>query len=602
MLDSELERLLAGLCDGTLTDEETRQLGERIATSNSNRRAYLEYLDLHAALLGESPYAAVTESLGDLETKVALPSRWSAVVQRLLIGAASLAAAVLVMVVGWQWLQKPELAVVAPAKLPSQVPTWARITDVVGSVELRGDQGEPQLIQNGLDLAAGQTLRTGSDDSFAVIELADGGRLLLCPESQLRLTRDHRLVLSAGVLQADVPKLLDDNQLLVVTPQAEIAVRETRCVVSTPDSGSTAVETSSGLVNVLRTADGSKAEVPAGYYAVAVHDERDMTVRPVAQLPTQPHAHLALEQARALAFRGNAAIVAASAERLASFDRATGEAEHLSPLQRDASFHLLAAAKGNVLIQGDRQGRWQSFDPRSGDLLIDLETGIRNPTAAAINERGNLLAVTDQRSGRQFVVRRWDLQNSTELPAIEVAGKLFALAMTRDGSRLALALEKTKGFPNHRLEIWQTGSPASLTDPPRRLARVDMPDRPLRVLAFSPDGTKLAGANDRGIATIWEASTGAELQHRGAPEGWTHPLTSLAFAPDGDLLAAGSNNGRVRLWNTSSGDELGVLTCGTRIISALAFSPEGDELAVGAVRGKVLLYRLPGVQNAENAL
>ena len=85
MLDPGLERLLAGLCDGTLSDEETRHLGERIATNEADRQAYLEYLDLHAALLGESPFAVVTESLGDLEAKPALPSRQSPFLRRLTI-------------------------------------------------------------------------------------------------------------------------------------------------------------------------------------------------------------------------------------------------------------------------------------------------------------------------------------------------------------------------------------------------------------------------------------------------------------------------------------------------------------------------------------
>jgi hypothetical protein len=51
----ELDRLLGALCDGTLAAEELRDLGNLISADASVRQAYLEYLDLHAALLCQGP-------------------------------------------------------------------------------------------------------------------------------------------------------------------------------------------------------------------------------------------------------------------------------------------------------------------------------------------------------------------------------------------------------------------------------------------------------------------------------------------------------------------------------------------------------------------
>lgn len=596
MLDAELDRLLAGLCDGTLTEAETRQLGERIGGDPADRRAYLEYLDLHASLLGEATFAGVTESLGKLDPQVEVPQRGrrSALASPVVQLVALSLAVVLLAWGGLLWWNQLAVAPVAGPPAIVQGEPWARITDVVGSVQLAG-ANEP--LHSGAELTADQTVRTGSDDSYAVIELADGGRLLLCPDSQLRLTRDvsaqRRLVLSAGVLEADVPTWEDDRRLIVVTPQAEISVRETRCVVSAADATST-VETTRGQVSVLRTADGQHTEVPAGYFTVAVHDTPDFSVRPVVQLPTQPHAQLALEQARTLAFRGEQQLVAASSSLVGRFDRKSQSALLTSPLSKDSSLHLVATTDGKRVAQIDRVGVVQLIDAESGSTAI-LDTGIRGGNAAALDSTGDLLAMSDRRSGWYSAAQLWDLQARVELPAIEILGSIKQLTLSRDGQQIALAIERTKNLKFHRVEIWKV-------NPPQLIQEIPLPERMVRVLAFTPDGHKLAGANDRGNVTVWDTRTGAELAQRDHTAGWALPLTSLAFNPAGDLLAAGSNNGRVRLWNVSTNQELGVLSAGTRIISALAFSPDGEELAVSAVRGKVLLYRFATSQNSASEL
>lgn len=306
----------------------------------------------------------------------------------------------------------------------------------------------------------------------------------------------------------------------------------------------------------------------------------------MALLPTQPHAQLALEQARAIAFRGEHELVAVAAGQVAAFDRRNNAPARLSPLDKDSSQLLVSAAHSGLIGQIDRAGLVRIFAPEDVSAASTLETGIRNSLSAALNETGNLLALTDQRSGWHSAARIWDLTIPTEQPAIEIVGSIRVLALSRDGRQAALAIERTKGFDFHRLEIWDVS-------PPALGQRIPLADRPLRVLAFSPNGETLAGADDRGNAFVWDAHSGAVLRQRGHGEGWTQPLTAMAFNSTGELLAGGTNNGRVRLWNVKTDDEPGVLTCGQRIISALAFSTDGQELAVAAVRGKLLLYRLP---------
>ena len=65
-------------------------------------------------------------------------------------------------------------------------------------------------------------------------------------------------------------------------------------------------------------------------------------------------------------------------------------------------------------------------------------------------------------------------------------------------------------------------------------------------LAFSPDGTALAGACDDKTVRLWDAKTGKELA---VFKGHTNRVWSVSFSPDGKTLASGSDDKTVRLWD-----------------------------------------------------
>jgi WD40 repeat protein len=96
-------------------------------------------------------------------------------------------------------------------------------------------------------------------------------------------------------------------------------------------------------------------------------------------------------------------------------------------------------------------------------------------------------------------------------------------------------------------------------------------------LAFSPDGSRLAGTSLRRTVHIWDATTGDTVARLA---GHTEAVTCVAFSPDGRLLVTGGDDRFVRLWDPIRGRQLGAAELDTQV-KALAFAPDGQSLFTG---------------------
>jgi WD40 repeat protein/tRNA A-37 threonylcarbamoyl transferase component Bud32 len=102
-------------------------------------------------------------------------------------------------------------------------------------------------------------------------------------------------------------------------------------------------------------------------------------------------------------------------------------------------------------------------------------------------------------------------------------------------------------------------------------------------LAYSPDGTCLAGAC-RGLEVpVWDARTGRETFTLGPNPG---PVYAVAFSPDGTRLASAGGASAsqagpspIYLWDTRTRKQVRVLEGHTASVVGVAFSPDGKHLA-----------------------
>jgi WD40 repeat protein len=106
--------------------------------------------------------------------------------------------------------------------------------------------------------------------------------------------------------------------------------------------------------------------------------------------------------------------------------------------------------------------------------------------------------------------------------------------------------------------------------------------------AFSPDGRRLAAANDDGTVGLFDVESGAELPPL---RGHTNKVRSVAFHPLSTRLASAGLDGTVRVWNLTTSQEVfrrgghaGLLGYG------VAFSPDGRYLAAGGDDGSLIIW------------
>ncbi len=174
-------------------------------------------------------------------------------------------------------------------------------------------------------------------------------------------------------------------------------------------------------------------------------------------------------------------------------------------------------------------------------------------------------------AGVDATLRLWDVERGT-VTVVQVGRPVHALAADPSGRLVAT------GDDQGGVRLWLAADGAPVRALPG--ARADV-----LVLAFSPDGTRLASGQRDSSVSWWDVGSGAGHSLAGHVS-W---LSALAFSPDGRTLASGGADDTVRLWDLDSGSAR-VLSGHTHWIRALAFSPDGTRLASGGLDGNARLW------------
>ena len=152
-------------------------------------------------------------------------------------------------------------------------------------------------------------------------------------------------------------------------------------------------------------------------------------------------------------------------------------------------------------------------------------------------------------------------------------GGISEIAYSPDGNRLAIA---------NNIGIWIYDA-HSLVELDLLTGHTDTTTS----IAFSPDSQTLASSSDDETVRLWDVNT-ATL--KSTLTGHTKRINSIAFSPDGTILAGGSSDKAVHLWDPVSGEHKTVLLGHTRTITKIVFSPDNKTLASAAWDNTVRLW------------
>jgi WD40 repeat protein len=91
-------------------------------------------------------------------------------------------------------------------------------------------------------------------------------------------------------------------------------------------------------------------------------------------------------------------------------------------------------------------------------------------------------------------------------------------------------------------------------------------------VAWSPDGSKIAGGGSNGLMRIWNPS-GQVLRDI---TGFTSGMRTVTWSPDSTKVASGDDTGRIRVWNASTGQLLTTIAAHDDVVQSIAWSPDGS--------------------------
>ena len=244
-------------------------------------------------------------------------------------------------------------------------------------------------------------------------------------------------------------------------------------------------------------------------------------------------------------------------------------AGHLEPVDT-----IAFSPDGSMIASGSRDGAVMLWDFQTGKKIRTIQGHEHPISSVTFSPDGLTLASSGEpnwvRSSLSKVgeLKLWDTRTGEQVRTLEGhSNTVGCMAFSPNGEVLASGGGRYDGT----VRLWNTRTGEE--------SRILEGQFGVDSVAFSPDGAKLATAN-QGSIRIWDVRTGERLRTL------VHWVGRFAFAPDGKTLAI-SRAGAIEIWGAQSGKKLRTLPELTG--SVLAFSPDGTTLAIRRGHHSILL-------------
>jgi len=217
------------------------------------------------------------------------------------------------------------------------------------------------------------------------------------------------------------------------------------------------------------------------------------------------------------------------------------------------------SSDGNMLFTGGDDALIYMWDIQTGCCVKKLEGHTGSIHSLASSEDGRILA-----SGGDITVRLWEAAIGA-CQSIEIPNDVFSVAVSRDGSLLAIAIE------DETIQIRSVESREILHT-------LHGHSHAIWNLAFSPHGDIVASGSYDETIRLWDVHTGGCIivlhEH-------TAYVREITFSPCGNFLASTSDDRTVKLWHIPTGKCVNTFIGHMGQVFSVAFSPNGSMLTSG---------------------
>jgi WD40 repeat protein len=267
------------------------------------------------------------------------------------------------------------------------------------------------------------------------------------------------------------------------------------------------------------------------------------------------------------------------------------------------------SASGRYLLSGDSDGVVKMWDMEAIELPVWPNEKLASVYATGFTPQKELTVIGLSADRK---LKLWNLSNGKVLTELGPAENVTSAAFSKDATLVAVAVS-----PEIRIYSVTGKLISTLEERAQEVFSLEFSPDNLKLLSgsrkrdvivsdvstgrinsrlnsgntfyravFSPDGKKIASADQDGKIRIWDvASVTIEktlIGHEGAAK-------LLSFSPDGRMLASAGNDNTLRLWDVATGQQL-KQPIPSDPVERFAFTPDGKRLVTASYDGTVVVW------------
>lgn len=238
---------------------------------------------------------------------------------------------------------------------------------------------------------------------------------------------------------------------------------------------------------------------------------------------------------------------------------------------------LKYSPNGSFLVTGSTDGTGRIWRVADGELVGQLEGHAGWVNDLNISSDGGLITTC----GDDYTVRVWRFLDTKLIQTIdEGMSKISQIDFLPGDERLVWSEE------NGTIRIRSLDG--------QWLHIMDDSNISASAIALDPEGEILISGHSNGQLNIWDVNHGERLR---SISGHSKPIKSLAFSPDGKWLVSSALDKHPRIWKVSTrGNELFptfILNGHEGPVNSVAFSPDSRMVATGSDDHTIRLWEIP---------